>query len=396
MEKKEDLRRTVAESIDAARDSLLDLSHDIFEYSELAFQEVRSAERLRKFLSDLGFRLNEVEGLPTGFVAEIGCGSPVIAFMAEYDALPEIGHACGHNIIAAAAAGAGLGMSSIMDKCKGTIRVIGCPAEESGGGKVIMVNTGVFDDVDAAMIVHPSGEYMADDCSYAVRTFRIEFIGKAAHAASGPQYGMNALSAAVEFLVSVNAFREHMTDDGRIHAIITDGGSAVNVIPERSELIVSVRGTTTEYMNQLIKQIEQRATGASISTGCKHSIEPVGLGCKEIIVNPELSRLFYENFRSLGITVAPRGDSKGSTDVGDVSHVVPTIQGYVGIGADATHTVEFREASISSKGDEAVINGAKVMALTALDILMDPGVLDEIEKAFNARLSRKSEDGGCL
>jgi len=382
MNNREELRRMALEAIDAARDDLLTLSHDIFEYSELAFEEVRSAERLRNFLSDLGFRVKDVDGLPTGFVAEIGSGSPVIAFMAEYDALPEIGHACGHNIIAAAAVGAGLGISSVMDKCQGTIRVIGCPAEESGGGKVIMVDKGVFDDVDVAMIVHPAGEYMADDCSYAVRTFRVEFIGKAAHAASGPQYGINALSAAVEFLVSINAFREHMTDDGRIHAIITDGGSAVNVIPERAELRVSVRGTTSEYMDALAEQVERRVKGASISTGCKYFIEEVGLGCKEIRVNPELSRLFEENFKELGITVAPRGDSKGSTDVGNVSHVVPTIQAYVGIGADATHTVEFREASISPQGDEAVINGAKVMALTAIDILSEPEVFNKIQASF--------------
>jgi amidohydrolase len=380
MESCEELKRVVIEAIDTAKNDLLALSHDIFEYSEVAFEEVRSSERLRKFLSDLGFAIRNVEGLPTAFVAEIGEGSPVIAFMAEYDALPEIGHACGHNIIAAAAAGAGLGMSSVIDNCNGTIRVIGCPAEESGGGKVIMVDKGVFDDVDVAMIVHPSGAYMADDCSYAVRTFRVEFFGKAAHAASGPEYGINALSAAVEFLVSVNAFREHMTDDGRIHAIITDGGSAVNVIPERSELRVSVRGTTTQYMNRLIEQVENRVKGASLSTGCKYLMEPVGLGCKEIRVNPELSRLFEENFKALGVTVVPRGDSKGSTDVGNVSHVVPTIQTYVGIGVDATHTVEFREASISPKGDEAVTNGAKVMALTALDILLDPCVLDKIRE----------------
>ena len=257
--------------------------------------------------------------------------------MAEYDALPEIGHACGHNIIASAAVGAGLGMKSFIEECGGTIRVIGTPAEEGGGGKIIMVDKGVFDDVDVAMIVHPSGWYMADDCSYAIRSFDIEFIGKAAHAASGPEYGINALSAAVEFLVSINAFRELMTDDGRIHAIITDGGSAVNVIPERSKLRVAVRATTKEYLDELVQQVEQRVKGASLSTGCKGSMTQAGLGSREINVNPELSRLFEKNFKSLGVTVVPRGDSKGSTDVGNVSHVVPTIQAYVGIGADATH-----------------------------------------------------------
>lgn len=382
MTTRDDLRNRAKAAIDAAQEDLLALSHDIFGYAEIAFEEVRSSRRLRGFLKDRGFKISDVDGLPTGFVAELGSGSPVIAFMAEYDALPEIGHACGHNIIAAAAAGAGLGVHSFIEESGGTIRVIGTPAEEGGGGKIIMVDKGVFDDVDVAMIVHPSGAYMADDYSYAVQTVDIEFTGKAAHAASGPQHGINALSAAVELLVSINAFREHMTDDGRIHAIITNGGSAVNVIPERSELRISVRGTTKEYMDELMQQVERRVKGASVSTGCKYHIKPRGLACREINVNRELSKLFDENFRSLGLTVTPRGDSKGSTDVGNVSHVVPTIQAYVGIGADFCHTIEFREASILETGDQAVINGAKAMALTATDILSDESVLARIRAAF--------------
>ncbi|MGI6660695.1 MAG: M20 family metallopeptidase [Bacillota bacterium] len=382
MSRRDEWRKKALASIDAAREDLLAISHDIFEYAELAFEEFRSAERLRSFLRERGFRISDVEGLPTAFIAEKGTGSPVVAFMAEYDALPEIGHACGHNIIAAAAVGAGLGVASFIEESGGTVRVIGTPAEEGGGGKIIMVDKGVFDDVDAAMIVHPSGAYMADDHSYAIQGFDIQFIGKAAHAASGPQHGINALDAAVEFLVSLNAFREHMTDDGRIHAIITHGGSAVNVIPERSELKVAVRATTKEYLDELIQQVERKVKGASISAGCQYSIKPRGLLCREINVNRELSRLFEENFKSLGIPVAPRGDSKGSTDVGNVSHVVPTIQAYVGIGADVCHTVEFREASISQKGDEAVIDGAKVMALTAADILSDETVLERMRSSF--------------
>lgn len=382
MTRRDDFRNRAIAAIDAAQEDLLALSHDIFEYAEVAFEEVRSSKRLRTFLEERGFRISDVDGLPTAFIAEIGSGLPVIALMAEYDALPEIGHACGHNIMAAAAAGAGLGVRSFIEECGGTIRVVGTPAEEGGGGKIIMIDKGVFDDVDVAMVVHPSGAYMADDYSYAVQTIDIEFVGKAAHAASGPQYGINALSAAVELLVSINAFREHMTDDGRIHVIITNGGSAVNVIPERSELRVSVRATTKEYMDELMQQVERRVRGASLSTGCKYSIKPRGLGCREINVNRELSRLFDQNFKSLGLTVAPRGDSKGSTDVGNVSHVVPTIQAYVGIGANACHTIEFREASMSEKGDQAAINGAKVMALTATDILSDESVLARIRATF--------------
>jgi amidohydrolase len=378
MAKRDVFRSRAIEAIDAAKNDLLTLSHDIHEYREVAFEEVQSSTRLRNILSDHGFRIKDVEGLPTAFIAEIGSGSPVIAVMAEYDALPKMGHACGHNIIASAAVGAGLGISSFIGESGGTVRVIGTPAEEGGGGKVIMVEKGVFDDVDVAMIVHPAGEYMADDCSLAIRSMDVEFTGKAAHAASGPQFGINALSAAVEFIVSINAFREHMTNDGRIHAIITNGGTAVNIIPEQTEVRVAVRATKGAYLDELIEQVERRAQGVSLATGCKYSISKVGLGCREIHVNPELSRLFEDNFKSLGVTVVPRGDSMGSTDVGNVSHVVPTIQAYVGVGVEALHTPEFREASISPRGDEAVINGAKVMALTAADILSDDSVLAKI------------------
>lgn len=375
-------RTRTLESIDAARNDLLALSHDIHKYAEIAFEEVQSSGRLRAFLAERGFRIKGVDGLPTAFIAEIGSGSPVIAFIAEYDALTKLGHGCGHNIIAAAAVGAGIGTSSFIGESGGTVRVVGTPAEEGGGGKVIMVDKGVFSDVDVAMVVHPAGEYMADDHSLAIQSIDVEFIGKPAHAASGPQFGINALSAAVEFIVSINAFREHMTNEGRIHAIITDGGAAVNVIPEHSEVRVAVRATTGAYLDELMQQVEQRAQGVALATGCKCAISRVGLGRREIRVNPELSRLFEDNFKALGVGVAPRGDAMGSTDVGNVSHVVPTIQAYVGIGIDTLHTDAFREASISSSGDEAVINGAKVMALTAADILSDDSVLAKIRATF--------------
>jgi len=375
-------KAAAVKAIDAARDDLLSLSRDIFGYAETGFKEFRSAERLRDLLAARGFRIGDVDGLPTAFTAELGEGSPVIAFMAEYDALPEIGHACGHNIIAAAAVGAALGVASFIRESGGTVKVIGTPAEEGGGGKVIMADKGVFEGIDAAMIVHPSGEYMADDHSLAIQTIDVKFTGKAAHAASGPEYGINALSAAVEFLVSLNAFREHMTKDGRIHAIITDGGQAVNVIPERAAVRVAVRATTGKYLEELMAQVERRAQGAALSTGTGLSVKKVGLGCREIVVNRELSRLFDSNFRALGVDVKPRGDSMGSTDVGNVSHVVPTIQAYVGVGVNALHSVEFREACISPKSDEVVMHGAKVMALTAADLLSDPAALDRVRLAL--------------
>lgn len=378
----EERKAAALRAIDAAKGELLALSRDIHGYAETAFEEFRSAERLRGILASHGFRVGEVDGLPTAFVAEIGSGSPVAAVMAEYDALPEIGHACGHNIMASAAVGAAIGAASFIGESGGALRVLGTPAEEGGGGKAIMVDKGVFSGIDAAMIVHPSGAYMADDCSLAVRSMDIEFEGKAAHAASGPEFGINALSAAVELMVSLNAFREHMTKDGRLHAIITDGGTAVNVIPEHASVRVSVRATTGKYLEELMEQVERRAQGAALSTGCKLSVKKLGLGCREIVVNRELARLFDANFRALGVNVVPRGDSMGSTDVGNVSHVVPTIQAYVGIGVQALHTVEFREAAVSPQGDEAVMNGAKVMALVAADILSDESVLSRIRGGF--------------
>lgn len=412
-ERRQKFRERALKAIDAEREALLKLSHDIHTYAEIGYEEFRSSDRLRSFLADRGFRVSQVDGLPTAFVAEAGSGRPVICFMAEYDALPEIGHACGHNIIAAAAAGAAIGVKSFLGEpsgdsggsstrgsgedsgrgsgggLAGTIQVIGTPAEESGSAKIAMVEQQVFQGVDAAMIVHPADRYMADDVSLAIRTFTVGFHGKASHAASAPEHGVNALSAAVEFLVSVNAFREHMTKEGRIHAIISHGGTVVNVIPEYAEVKVAIRATTGEYLEELEEQVERRARGAALSTGCRLSVSDKSPVCREIRVNPVLSRLFEANFESLGISVKPRGDVMGSTDVGNVSHTVPTIQVYAGIGAGiATHTTEFRDASISPEGDEAAMNGARVMALTAADILADSSIPDEIRAAFQRESER--------
>ncbi len=389
MTDREERRASALRAIDEAKPELLSISHDIHGYAETAFQEFQSANRLREALVAHGFRVSDVKGLETAFIAEIGSGSPVIAFMAEYDALPGIGHACGHNIIASAAVGAAVGAASFIGDGFGTIRVMGTPAEEGGGGKIIMADNGLFQGVDAALIVHPSGEYMADDCSFAVQGIGVEYIGKAAHAASGPEFGINALAAAVELLVSINAFREHMTKEGRIHAIITDGGTASNIIPERAALSIGVRATTAKYLDELMEHVERRARAAAMATGCKCNITKRGRGCLDIRVNRELSRLFHANFESIGIEVMPRGDSMGSTDVGNVSHVVPTIQAYVGIGVKALHSVEFREAAISPIGDDAVIAGAKVMALTAADILSDEAVLAEIRRGFQLMKASK-------
>lgn len=379
---REDRRALAIQAIDDAKPELLSISHDIHRYAETAFQEFQSAKRLREALAAHGFKLRDVEGLETAFIAEIGSGHPVIAFMAEYDALTGMGHACGHNIIASAAVGAAMGVESFLGEGSGTVRVMGTPAEEGGGGKIIMVDNGVFDGIDAAMIVHPAGDYMADDYSFASQGMSVEYVGKAAHAASGPEFGINALDAAVQLLVSINAFRQHMTAEGRIHAIITDGGTASNIIPARSALSIGVRATTAKYLAELMGQVERRVQAAALATGCKYNITKRGRGCLDIRVNRELSRLFYANFESIGITVAPRGSSMGSTDVGNVSHVVPTIQAYVGIGVKALHSAEFREASVSEEGDQAVIAGAKVMALTAADILSDSTILDEIRRDF--------------
>jgi amidohydrolase len=373
----------VANYVATRLDDLWSIASTLYENPETSFNEFQAAKLLTKFLQKEGFELeNGIGGLETAFQASRNGNdsTPVVAFLAEYDALPEIGHACGHNLIAAAAVGAGLGVSSVIDGLRGQIRVIGTPAEEGGGGKRIMVDAGVFKDVDVAMMFHPASKNMVFRGSLASMRLNIEFIGKTSHAAASPQEGINALDAMILTFNNVNALRQHFEIKDRIAGIITHGGDAANIIPGYTAAEFSVRGESESRREEVLQKLINCAEAATLATGCQLKYE-ANPGYTEIVPNRVVGNLFAENLTSLGReVVAPEPNERmGSTDMGNVSKIVPSIHPYLEtVTKDVSgHTVEFREVCMSEKGKSSLLDGAKAMAMTAIDLLTNPELVRE-------------------
>lgn len=380
------LKEKVVHHIDELKDELLTVSHTIFHQPELSFHEYKAAKVLGDKLAEKKFTVQQgICNLATAFSGTYGEGKPTIAFLAEYDALPELGHACGHNIIGTAALGAAFGVSKILNGITGTIKVLGTPAEENGGGKVIMLNHHGFDGIDVALLTHPAGVSRAEDVSFASRKIEYVFHGKSAHAAAAPWVGASALNAVIQLFNLTNSMRLHVKDYARIHGIITEGGTATNVIPDRAAAAFSLRALDGEYLDQLIQLVNRCAQGAAIATGTTFEIKSADLGCQELNNNPVLVRLMNNNFALLGEQVAAKDASQsiGSTDMGNVTHVLPAIHAAIGLKKGiSTHTPEFAKHAGSEAGDKALITAAKAMALVAVDILAQPGILSEINQYF--------------
>ena len=371
------------------RAELIRLSDAIHATPELGFEEYESAAMLTRVLEENGFAVERgVAGLETAFVGtRVGAAKgPVIAILAEYDALRGLGHACGHNIIAAAAVGAGLALKPLLPALAGTIQVIGTPAEEGGGGKAIMVDAGVFEHVDAAMMIHPSNVNMLGRTALTAYPLGIEFYGKAAHAAAAPDVGINALDAMLLTFSGINALRQHVRDDVRIHGIIRHGGDAANIVPDYTSAEFIVRAADTPYAAEVVEKVRACAEGAALATGARMEFKQTGPRYDARLPNPKMVALFKENLEALGleVQVATGGERMGSSDIGNVSQVLPTIHPYISIGPEDLpgHTNEFREASASEAGHAGLIAAAKALAMTALDLLADPANLDEAKRAF--------------
>ncbi len=389
------LKERATARIDALRDEFVQISDAIHRAPELAFQEFKSAALLCDTLAAHGFDVQRgAGGLETAFRAEAsGAGEgPTIALLAEYDALPEIGHACGHNIIGTAAIAGAVGVKAVVDDLPGKGVVLGAPAEEGGGGKVILLANGAFAGVDAAMMVHPSTYTIVNRPSLASMRLTVEFTGKASHAAASPEDGINALEAVILTFNNVNGLRLHLKSDARVHGIITHGGTAVNIIPDRATALFSVRAATQGYADEVLRRVVQCAEAAGIATGAqlKWDVRP---GYAAMIPNGVLGRLFADNWRSIGIEVRdPMANERmGSTDFGNVSQAMPAIHPYIAIAPEETagHTVEFREASASPAGHAGLINAAKAMAMTTIDLLANPELLDAARAEFVAATERR-------
>jgi amidohydrolase len=392
------MRETMAETkarvfraIDDLRADLIDLSRRIHRNPEVKFEEYKASQWISMAAGEAGFQVEKpIGGLDTAFRASYpGSGEgPTLALLAEYDALPKLGHGCGHNLIGPASLGAALGLRTVMDDLPGSIQLIGTPGEEGGGGKVILAEAGVFDEVDVAMMFHPSGKTILWKHALARRKLFIEFFGKAAHAAAVPEKGISALDATIQTFQNINALREHVVDSSRIHGIITHGGDAPNIVPDYSASLFYIRATDDDYCDELLEKVENCARGAAIATGARVELEMQG-AYRSLRPNMPLARAFKSNLETMGWTFDDVDPAKGigSTDLGDVSHIAPSIHPYLSIGPKdlVGHSPEFVEASASEAGFEAMMAAAKAMAATAVDILEDPELYDAIKEDFEAR-----------
>ena len=374
------LKTIVTGEISSDKRQLAQLSRKLHDNPEVAFQEHRAVEWLTGYLEAKGFSVETgICDLPTAFRAGYGSGKPVVAFLAEYDALPGIGHACGHNLIATSAVAAGMAVRRVVDEVGGSVLVFGTPGEELYGGKAMMAERGAFDGVDAAMITHPGGGNRVIMHTLAVQTLDVEFIGREAHAAAQPETGINALEAMILSFNAVNSLRQHVKEKARIHGVITDGGRASNIVPAHSAASFMVRADEEEYLDELEARVIDCFNGASVATGAELRYTWGEVRYAPMLNNLTLAELFRNNFISLGRDI-PLGDTtimNFSTDVGNVSQLLPTIQPLVSIAPENVliHSPRFAEVAATDEALDCLLDAAGAMAMTAVDLLADPAVI---------------------
>lgn len=381
----------VAAAVDGLADELEDLSHRIHATPELAFAEEQAHAWLTGFLEKHGARVERgVGGLSTAFRATIpGRGrGPTIAIMAEYDALPGIGHACGHNVIATAGAGAGAALAAALSTLPfaGQVQVIGTPAEEGGAGKVKLMDAGVFAGVDAAMMIHGRCGTQVWRPSLGIVKVKAEFFGRAAHASSWPWRGVNALNAVIGLFNALDAMRQQLRPDARVHGVITRGGEQANIVPEYTSAEFYLRAITVEYCWELLRRFTAAAEGAAAATGCRVSVTHDPTVHEPLRPNRTMADLFAKNLAAIDFPEDPDDGQAGygSTDCGNVSQRLPTIHPYIRISPDGVpgHSREFAEWARSPLARTGMVAGAKALALTALDLLAFPEALQNARQDF--------------
>jgi len=380
----DELKQRIVDEVDARREELIRTSDTIHANPELAFQEFEAAALLTSILEREGFAVQRgVAGLETAFVASYTSQKgdrPVVALLAEYDALADLGHACGHNIIGTASVGAALALRPILGEIAGAIQAIGTPAEEGGVGKAIMAEAGIFDGVDVAMMVHPSTRTMTRRTSLACYDLKMEFFGQSAHAAGSPDKGINALDACVLTYNNISLLRQQLTDDVRIHGIITHGGSASNVIPDYTAAEFLVRAVEKDHALVMLDKVEDCARAGALAAGAEVKLTRGEKYYANMVPSTVLADLFDANLTALGreVQLPPSSGRMGSTDMGNVSHVVPALHPYITIAPDevAGHSPEFRAASASPEGHAGLLDAAKALAMTAIDLFSNPDLVD--------------------
>jgi amidohydrolase len=384
---------SLRDAVQFRRDLLTDLSHRLHAEPETAFQEHKSARAIADLAAREGFTVEHgVAGLPTAFSATKGSGDLVIAFCAEYDALPGIGHACGHNVNGAAALGAALALAEVADSTGITVKLLGTPAEEDSGGKVYMIDAGLFDDVAAAMMVHANDSDLVGTSALAIGAWDAVFTGRPAHAAAAPWEGVNALDALTVTQTAIGLLRQQLPPDSIVHGIVTEGGHAANIIPERTAAWYEARATTLERMGELRARVQACFRAGALATGATLSITPRGRDFADLRQDETMTAVYTRAAEALGRNPERSARVGGSTDMGNVSHLVPTIHPMIGYDTRGAkqHTAEFAESGTSPGADRAILDGATAMAWTAVELATDP---DRRERLLAGVRTRKTGVG---
>ncbi|BCW88279.1 p-aminobenzoyl-glutamate hydrolase subunit B [Alphaproteobacteria bacterium SO-S41] len=388
----EALKRDACAAIDAMRGRLLDVSHFIHANPELAFKEEKAAARLAAEVEHADLTVERgAFGVDTAFASTFGKASgPEVAILSEYDALPGIGHACGHNVIATIGLGASLGLAKLGVRLPGRVRYLGTPAEEAGGGKEYMAQRGAFDGLAAAMMVHSAGFDIETMPCIAVATVDVVYEGVPAHASAMPHRGINALDALVIAYQGIGALRQHIKQTERLHGIITEGGLAANIVPARAAGQWFVRAADAKDLARLKKRVEGCFQAGAFATGAKVDIQWAAVDYLDLRTNWPIARTYRQNAEALGrrfleVDSLPSGVS-GSTDMGNVSHRVPSIHPMIAVGPPdvVIHHPDFAAHAVSPMGDQAAIDGAKALAMTAIDIFTDAALRDSAQMAFES------------
>lgn len=368
---------------------LWNMSDHLYENPELGDLEFKSMKLLVDFLKAHHFDVETgIVNRPTAFKAVFKSEKPgpTIAYLAEYDALPGVGHGCGHNMIGTMSVGAGIMLSKLVNELGGSVVVLGTPAEETNGAKVPMSEEGTFDDIDVAMIVHPGDLSYESGESLAMDAIEFAYSGKASHAAASPEKGINALDSVIQLFNGINALREHLPADVRIHGVIPEGGQAANVVPDKAVAQFYIRSKERSYLNEVVEKVKNIANGAALMTGATLKISNYELSYNDMITNSALSQTFTANLKETSEhPVYPQKISYGSIDMGNVSQVVPAIHPYIGLNEPGliAHTTAFADKTITDGGHQVIANGALALAKTGYDVLTNPELLKEIQAEFS-------------
>jgi amidohydrolase len=382
-----DPKSAAQEHIAFARDGLIELSHRIHAHPELGFEEERASAWLCESLADAGFTVEKgICDLPTAFRARAGSGPLQIAVCAEYDSLPGIGHACGHNIIAASAVGAALAAAKVADELGLTITVIGTPAEEVGNasGKILLLDRGGFDGIHAAMMVHPAPFDMLRAKIIAASMFEVHCTGKESHASAFPELGVNAADALTIAQTALGLLRQHIRSTDRIHGIVTNGGAAPNVVPAHTSAKYIIRSETLDQLAELRPRVYRCFEAGALATGAKLAITGGDQPYAEMRHHEAMAALYRKNSEALGRPFPDLGEWEtrptGSTDMGNVSQTIPSIHPMIGINSlpAVNHQPEFTRHCVSADADKALVDGALAMAWTCIDLAMNRGVREEL------------------